>query len=129
MPAFTVAVTPLSLSADVSKARLEVNGGVVETQQGVNTPVQLQWPGPNGLGRTAITLEFGFGTQPIQLEKAGTWSLFRMIDTGSVLRQGDALVVNLAVAGRQLSYQFNVGSLLNPLALPSLREFACPTGM
>ncbi|GJD47750.1 hypothetical protein OPKNFCMD_0460 [Methylobacterium crusticola] len=129
MPAFGFAVTPLTLSADVSKAKLEVNGSQIETQQGINTPVAMQWPGPTGLGRTAITLEFGFGTQPVVSEKSGTWSLYRMLDTGSVLKQGEGIVATFVIGGRQLSYQVNVSSLLNPLALPALREFRCPTGI
>ncbi len=88
MPSFSFAVTPLTLSADVSKAKLEVTGSQIETQQGVNTPVTMQWPGPSGLGRAAITLDFGFGTQPMVMEKVGTWSLYRLLDTGSVLQQG-----------------------------------------
>ncbi|GJD45622.1 hypothetical protein AFCDBAGC_3496 [Methylobacterium cerastii] len=129
MPAFAFAVTPLTLSADVSKAKLDVNGSQLETQQGVNTPVTMQWPGPSGLGKAAITLDFGFGTQPVVVEKQGTWSLYRMLDTGSVLKQGDGIVATFVIGGRQLSYQINVSSLLNPLALPALREFRCPTGI
>ncbi|CAO4176415.1 type VI secretion system membrane subunit TssM [Methylorubrum aminovorans] len=129
MPAFAFAVTPLTLSADVSKARLDVNGTTLETQQGINAPVTMQWPGPAGLGRTAITLDFGYGTQPIVVEKSGAWSLFRMLDTGSVLKQGDNVVASFVVGGRQLSYQINVSALTNPFVLPALREFRCPSGL
>ncbi|MDR7040143.1 type VI secretion system protein ImpL [Methylobacterium sp. BE186] len=129
MPAFAFAVTPLTLSADVQKARLDVNGTALETQQGVNAPVTMQWPGPAGLGRTAITLDFGYNTQPIVMEKTGAWSLFRALDTGSVLKQGDNIVATFVIGGRQLSYQINVSSLLNPFALPALREFRCPSGI
>ncbi|WP_020096101.1 type VI secretion system membrane subunit TssM [Methylobacterium sp. 285MFTsu5.1] len=129
MPAFAFAVTPLTLSADVSKAKLDVNGTVLETQQGVNAPVTMQWPGPAGLGRTAITLDFGYGTQPIVMEKTGVWSLFRALDTGSVLKQGDNIMATFVVGGRQLSYQINVSALTNPFVLPGLRDFRCPSGI
>ena len=44
-------------------------------------------------------------------------------------RHADGVVASFVVGGREVSYQFNVGSLLNPLVLPALREFRCPTGI
>ncbi len=140
MPSITMAVTPLTLAGDAARAKLDINGTPVVTQQGINTPSTVQWPGPGGLGRTAISLEgqtvgggfFGGGqTTPPQLlaERTGTWSLFRMLDSGSVLRQGDSVVATFVAGGRELSYRFNVSSILNPLVLPALREFRCPTGI
>ncbi len=38
-------------------------------------------------------------------------------------------MATFVIGGRQLSYQINVSSLLNPLALPALREFRCPKGI
>jgi type VI secretion system protein ImpL len=140
MPAITMAVTPLTLTGDAARAKLDINGTPVVTQQGVNTPATVQWPGPTGLGRTAIILEGqttgggffgGAQTTPPQLlaERTGTWSLFRMLDSGSVLRQGDSVVATFVAGGRELSYRFNVSSILNPLVLPALREFRCPSGI
>ncbi len=63
------------------------------------------------------------------VEKTGAWSLFRLLDTGSLLRQGDAVVATLTAGSRQVSYKFGVNTLQNPLALPALREFRCPTGI
>jgi type VI secretion system protein ImpL len=62
-------------------------------------------------------------------ERQGVWSFFRMLDSGSVLKQGDNVVVSIAAGGREVSYQFGVGSLKNPLVLPALREFRCPVGI
>ena len=67
---------------------------------------------------------------PIKLfERDGVWSFFRLLDTGSVLRQGDNIGLTLAAGGRQVGYSFGVGSLKNPLILPALREIRCPTGI
>jgi type VI secretion system protein ImpL len=106
------------------------------SQQGVNAPTNVNWPG-GGIGRSAITLSGGGGgffgggffSQPSVVQKDGTWSFFKMLDSGSVLKQGDGVVASFVVGGREVSYQFNVGSLLNPLVLPALREFRCPTGI
>jgi type VI secretion system protein ImpL len=139
-PSFTMSVTPLTLSGDASTAKFEINGTPVSSQQGVNAPVNVQWPG-GGIGRTAITVTVGggggggffgggfFSPQAIMLERQGTWSFFRVLDAGSLLKQGDAVVATFAIGGREVSYQFNVGSLANPLVLQALREFRCPSGI
>lgn len=136
MPLVTFAVAPLTLSGDAVRAKLDVNGSAVVTQQGVNTPSTVTWPGPASPARTSIVIEgtpagfFGGGTPPtILTEKTGTWSLFRLVDSGSVLKQGDAVVVTLTANGRELSYRFTAATAQNPLALQALRDFRCPNGI
>ncbi|MDB5510574.1 MAG: type secretion protein IcmF [Enterovirga sp.] len=139
MPMVNLAVTPLTLSGDMARAKLDIDGTTVVTQQGINTASKVTWPGPSGIGRTVIYIETGGGggffggstpvQQQILTEKTGTWSLYRMLDSGSVLKQGDAVVATFVAGGREVSYRFNVTSILNPLVLPALREFKCPTGI
>jgi type VI secretion system protein ImpL len=139
-------------------AKLDINGTVVESKAGSNSPVAVSWPGPN-LGRTAITLApeatppqsppppqqqqqrpmFGglppppppplSSTAPSTLERTGAWSLFRMLDAASPKRQGDWIVATFIVGGMELHYRFGAGSVNNPLTLPALREFRCPSGI
>jgi type VI secretion system protein ImpL len=68
-------------------------------------------------------------TDPSVLERQGPWSLFRMLDAASPTRQGDRIVATFIVGGTTLQYRFSVGSVQNPLSLPALREFRCPTGI
>ena len=145
LPSFQMIVSPTALSADASSGRLEINGFTVTSQQGVATPAPVMWPGA-GVGRTAVTLTLGGGggvfgggffssgtpasaSEAKLFERDGVWSFFRLLDTGSVLRQGDNVILTLAAGGRQVGYQFAVGSLKNPLVLPALREFRCPAGI
>lgn len=152
LPNFQMVVVPTSLSSDASGAKLEINGFTVASQQGVNTPTPVMWPG-GGLAKTSITLTIGGGaannnaggifgggffsnsptpaapTEVKMFDRSGVWSFFRLLDAGSVLRQGDNVVFTLAAGGRQVGYQFGVGSLKNPLVLPALREIRCPTGI
>ncbi len=139
LPSFTMTVTPLTLSGDAANARLEINGTPVNTQQqGVNAPANVQWPG-GGIPRSSITLGGGggggffgggfFSQAPTVFARDGAWSFFRMLDAGAVLPRGDNVVATFSVGGKEVSYQFNVGSLMNPLILPALREFRCPTGI
>lgn len=136
MPALTLAVTPLTLTGDAQRAKLDVNGSPVATQQGINTASTVQWPGAASPGRTTLVIEgasggfFGGATPPSVLaDKQGPWSLFRLLDTGSILKQGDDVVATLTAGGRELSYRFSASTSQNPLALPALREFRCPTGL
>ena len=149
LPSFQMVVTPTALSADASNAKLEINGFTVTSQQGVNTPAPVMWPG-GGVGKTAVTLTLGGGSgnsggmfgggffssgssapqgEAKLFEKDGTWSFFRLLDAGSVLKQGDNVGFTLSAGGRQVGYSFGVGSLKNPLILPALREIRCPSGI
>jgi type VI secretion system protein ImpL len=151
LPSFQMVVVPTALSSDASGAKLEISGFTVASQQGINTPTPVMWPGA-GVPKTAITLTLGqanagnaggifgggfFSSSPapaapseIKLfERDGVWSFFRMLDAGSVLRQGDNIVFTLGAGGRQVGYQFGVGSLKNPLVLPALRDIRCPAGI
>lgn len=150
LPSFQMVVTPTALSADAANAKLEINGFTVTSQQGVNTPTPVMWPG-GGVGKTAITLTLGGGSgnsggmfgggffssgsqnaaqgEAKLFEKDGTWSFFRLLDAGSVLKQGDNVGFTLNGGGRQVGYSFGVGSLKNPLILPALREIRCPAGI
>jgi type VI secretion system protein ImpL len=121
----------------------------VESKTGSSAPVAMPWPGA-GTNRTAITVgpdqspqqppprpTFGAppspqltpAGEPSVLERQGPWSLFRMLDAASPTRQGDRIVATFIVGGTTLQYRFSVGSVQNPLSLPALREFRCPTGI
>jgi type VI secretion system protein ImpL len=134
-------------------AKLDINGTTIESKAGTNSPVAVPWPGPN-LGRTTITLAAEaiqqqqqqqqqrpmFGGQPppppaapagapSTLERTGAWSLFRMLDASSPKRQGDWIIATFIVGGTELQYRFGAGSVNNPLTLPALRDFRCPSGI
>jgi len=135
MPAVAFSVTPLSMTGDAGRATLDINGTAVVAQGGVGAPVTVQWPGPASPARTALQIEGTpsfFGTSgggTAAVEKLGTWSLFRLLDGGSVLKQGDAVVATLTAGSRQLALRFTTSTVQNPLVLPALREFRCPTGI
>jgi type VI secretion system protein ImpL len=67
--------------------------------------------------------------EPSVLERQGAWSLFRMLDAAGPTRQGDRIAATFIVGGMSLQYRFGAGSVHNPLSLPALREFRCPSGI
>jgi type VI secretion system protein ImpL len=90
------------------------------------TPTMIQWPGPSM--RTAISVSNTTGA-PSLLERIGPWSLFRMLEAGSLSAKAETATASFIVAGRELNYQISTGSVRNPLNLAKLREFRCPSGI
>ena len=94
LPSFNMVVTPLTQSGDTSSAQFEINGTAVVSQQGINAPTNVNWPG-GGVGATAVTLggggggffSGGFFSQPSVVRREGTWSFFKMIDLGKFALQ------------------------------------------
>jgi type VI secretion system protein ImpL len=91
-----------------------------------NAPTTVLWPGPSP--RTAISVSNDTGP-PSVLERTGPWSLFRMLEAGSLVAKAESASATFIVAGRELNYQISTGSLRNPLNMSVLREFRCPTGI
>lgn len=146
MPVINIQIFPPVLSGAGVSARFEVNGAAVVTQAGASVlPGAIQWPGAAAGGRAAVTLSTEpqvaqtptlgqpatptASLAPAVLEKTGAWALFRLLDVGGAAQRGDRLVASFIVGGRELQYQFAVGTNLNPFTLPALREFRCPTGL
>jgi type VI secretion system protein ImpL len=90
------------------------------------SPSTVQWPGPST--RTAISVSSETGP-PSVLERTGPWSLFRMLEAGSLTTKGETASATFIVAGNELNYQISTGSVRNPLNLTTLREFRCPSGI
>ena len=91
------------------------------------SPTTVQWPG--AVAHTAITVVADGGGTPSVLERNGPWSLFRMLEAGSLSLRGVTATANYIVGGRELRYQITTGSIRNPLNLAILREFRCPSGI
>ena len=151
-PGFQMAITALTANAAGTTVKLDIAGTQVvspqlpappnpglipglspppppppQNQRG-GAPVQVAWPGPVGMSNVKITAVSDTTGEIYQIyEKNGTWALFRVIDTARVQRFPDRLVVTITSIGRDFQYQINVASLVNPLTLPALREFNCPT--
>ena len=127
-PNVSLEVKPLTLSSDAQTATLSINGATVVAQQGANAPSTLQWPGA-GAGAASIVMAPDMPDRKSNLERSGAWALFRLVEVGSSIQNGNAVKVSFVVGGREVSYQFTSASLNNPLSLPALRQFKCPNGL
>jgi len=100
--------------------------GLLSSAPPTSVPFTVQWPGASP--RTAISVSSP-GAQPSVLERTGPWSLFRMLEAGSLSAKGETASASFIVAGQELGYQITTGSVRNPFNLAALREFRCPSGI
>jgi type VI secretion system protein ImpL len=128
-PNVSLEVKPLTLSADAQTATLSINGANVVAQQGVNAATNIQWPGA-GAGDASIVS--GPRHARPQVQPGAQWSMGalqshrrgfapdskRQLDQGQFRCRRTRGVLSVRSA-----------SLVNPLSMPSLRQFKCPNGL
>jgi type VI secretion system protein ImpL len=135
LPMVSFSVKPSVVVGTGVTAKFETGGAAVTSptiaQPGVppppNPPAVVQWPGPSQ--RTAISVQADTSQPPSVLERSGPWSMFRMLEAGSLQVRGEAASAMFIVGGRELQYQITSSSTRNPLNLAGLREFRCPAGI
>jgi type VI secretion system protein ImpL len=91
------------------------------------SPVSVQWPG--GSLRAAISIAINPNVPPSVLERNGPWSLFRLLEAGSLSVGAEKATASFLVGGYDSRYELTSGSSKNPLNLAALREFKCPSGI
>jgi type VI secretion system protein ImpL len=101
--------------------------GIPQLQPSTLSPVQVQWPG--GSLRAAISVAVNPYAPPSVLERTGPWSLFRLLEAGSLSIGAEKATASFVVGGYDSRYEFTSGSSKNPLNLAALREFKCPSGI
>jgi type VI secretion system protein ImpL len=140
MPMVTLSVTPPAVAVPGANVRLELGGVSVASPAPPSAlnfptapqpptatgPVTVQWPGASL--RTAISAAIDSAPASV-LERTGPWSMFRVIEAGSLVVKAETARAKFIVAGLELVYQFSSGSSRNPLSLSTLREFHCPGGI
>ena len=125
-PNVQLTIAPHTVSRDADMALLEVNQVVLQTSLAGNAPISLAWPGNGGSGTANISLYPELPGRESRIGKEGPWALMRLIDAGSVSKNGEELIARFVIGGREVSYQFRIGSSFNPLFLPALKSFKCP---
>jgi type VI secretion system protein ImpL len=144
-PMVALSVQPPAITGDGASAKIEMAGTIITSpttpgpgssllgrptpaaQPAAASPTNVMWPGPSM--RTAISVVNDASGQPSVLERNGPWSLFRILEAGSMTARAETASAMFIVAGRELKYQITTGSIKNPLNLSVLREFRCPTGI
>jgi type VI secretion system protein ImpL len=144
LPAVALAVQP-PLVAKGANAKIEIGATAIVSPQPPSSgglfssaapatvppatipPINVQWPSPST--RTAISVTSDASGQPSILERTGPWSLFRLLEAGSLSAKAETAMASFIVGGLTLDYRITTGSIKNPLNLGSLRDFRCPSGL
>ena len=129
MPSVGITITPVSLHGMADVALLDINGQVVQAQQGPNLPVTIQWPGGMAGGGVTISMSPELQGREAALSFPGSWGLMRMIDASTTASENGVMTVRPVVGGRDVAYSMQVASIYNPFTMRSLSEFKCPAGL
>jgi len=132
IPQISLSITPPVLPEIGLTAKLEINGlPVTSSNQANPAPVLVQWP--NSAGRTAVSLVQDPpvpGAQPSEISGGSSpWALFRLLDKASKTPRANSITASWIVGGREVPFQIGTGTVFNPLLLPALAEFKCPTSL
>jgi type VI secretion system protein ImpL len=119
----------MTISGRAESAVLKIDDTTIESRHGVSTPTPVEWSGGSADHHAAVALRSGILGQVSALERQGPWALHRLLDAGSILKREDGFVASFTIDGEEVSYDFNVEAVANPLRLPALREFRCPAGL
>jgi type VI secretion system protein ImpL len=128
MPGIGLQFKPVALDPSLAEFTLDVDGQVVKSGQGVQTPVSVQWPGPKATYQVRMHASSATGAGTGDKVYEGPWALFRLLDRAQVqpTRQAEKLLVTFNVDGRKAQFEILSASVENPLRLPELEQFRCP---
>ena len=126
-PAVSITVTPFSLNGDADAAVLDINGQAVESFQAGSAPKTVSWPGDSTTPSASLSLTPELPGRQSSIRFEGPWALKRLLDAGSVTRNGDNLEARFVIGGRDAAYTLQMNPPGNPFSLPALSGFTCPT--
>ena len=132
VPSVNLTVTPPALPGTGLVAKLEINGIAVASSNQPNPPAAaVPWPGAGGRTAVSIGPDPPVASTPPSEVNGGTgqWALFRLLDRATKSRSpnGNGITASWILFGRDATFQLGTGTVFNPLQLPALTEFKCPT--
>lgn len=90
----------------------------------------FQWPDGSAAPVARIDYAVAGADGPQHMEDHGVWSLFRLLDRGTLDALGpDRFTLTFALDGHRVALDLAASSVVNPFALSALRSFRCPSRM
>jgi type VI secretion system protein ImpL len=129
MPSVSLTVAPYSVNGEVDLALFNLNGQIAQAQPAGGLPVTMQWPGSMSGGTVSITLTPEIPGRVSGVVTEGPWAFMRLLEYGSVSKTTDGMRARFVIGGRDVTYNFQIGSIANPFNLPALAQFGCPSGL
>ena len=128
-PSVTADLVLIRLEDGLSEVQLTVDGKATRMTGGGGSAIRLNWPSqsPAPSIRMAGVVGGQLDTGP-GLSFEGQWALFRMVD-GARQEGGSAerMQLSFALGGKRAVFELRSPSVRNPLRLPELAQFRCPS--
>jgi len=133
MPQITITIKPLVMDATITTLTMEIDDKTIRYRHGPQLVSTITWPAKDGRQEVSISVEpplpAGQGTNNIT--RSGPWALYRLFDDATIV-PGDSperfqAVFN--IGGRKATFEVVASSVRNPLRLPELKSFSCPSGL
>ena len=129
-PSVALQIRPFAAGDQVREVVLTIDGQEIRYERGKGTdPFGFSWPGPAGGAR--IELLPRSSNSESTITRDGPWALYRLLRTAQIraVPGTDELQVTFKVGGRFAVFRLRADAILNPLTLPALTKFSCPSSL
>lgn len=128
-PMVRFALTPISLSPNISNFILNIGGQKIEYAPGVKNTSHVSWPGEQG---AFITMRFiTLNPQHPHMTMNGFWAWFHLLDQSHLQTTNDpkTFQITFTLQGNQAVYQLVADNPVNPYQPQLLASFRCPNSL
>jgi type VI secretion system protein ImpL len=132
-PQITMTIKPLDMDATITTLTMDVDGKIIRYRHGPQLATTVTWPAGEGRQEVSVSAEppLPAGQGANSIVRNGPWALYRLFDDATIV-PGDSperfqAVFN--IGGRKATFEVVASSVRNPLRLPELKSFSCPSGL
>jgi type VI secretion system protein ImpL len=123
----TLDVTPVDLDSDSTSAILSINDQSITYDHGPVESKSLKWPGD---GNRSARIAFQPPGDNASVSKSGPWAMFELFELAKRKQiSDDKFRATFNLGKRSVSFDVQIGSVLNPFSLPEIAQFKCPEGL
>ena len=130
-PVVSVDFRPVSMDPAILQLQIDAGGQTLNYAHGPATLTRLQWPSPRGGAQIRLSISPAPAGGSAGLSTEGPWALLRLIDRAQIAPGSgpERMTATFDIEGRKAVFELISSSVQNPLRLPALRAFSCPTGL
>jgi type VI secretion system protein ImpL len=123
----TLDVTPVDLDSDSTSALLSINDQSITYDHGPVESKSLKWPGD---GNRSARIAFQPPGDNASVSKSGPWAMFELFELAKRKQiSEDKFRATFNLGKRSVSFDVQIGSVLNPFSLPEIASFKCPESL
>ena len=129
-PSFRVEITPVSADAMTQQVLLDLDGTAIVYKRGVQRSTQVTWPSFSLQPTMRLVFDPPIADSGEALQETGPWALFRLFGRGRMQAETgakDRFLLSFQFGDRQVAYDVQNRSPLDPSVLGVLQAFRCPT--